>query len=286
MTSFHTRYRAGSDSLADLRIMWIGRDQERFRALCNSAAFKPIADRAYSVDMHPNPCFPGTIIDEASGGRVVADITLLDAFVGQQARGSAQDPASIGCVQSHRRAWWHASARGPNSWWLFVEDDCVVRPNALERLIVVLDYIHRDAEVELVALAGADQPEHQALAVRNSDRVGGDHQLVEIRTIPCGWTRDGRPNPIHVGLGNKMYLLSPAARRRLNASFRVEHCSIERDLWKFLLWRKGPRSEDPRRRVLYASPSSADTPRTMATSTWAADATARTRRWKSRPSSW
>ena len=124
-------------------------------------------------------------------------------------------PASIGSMQSHRRAWWWGRRKNKANWLMICEEDIEPIANAREKVRYIFQHLqkHRGRH-HMVMLAGADNPLMSKKAREYSNPVAESIRLVELRSLPMDksgvhWV------PKHVGLGIKWYLLLPECRDML-----------------------------------------------------------------------
>lgn len=142
-------------------------------------------------------------------------------------------PASVGCTQSHRRAWWWGRRNAKTQWLMVCEEDIEPAANAREKLRFIFKHLHENrGQHVMVMLGGADGPMDSRKAVAHSMNVASAAGLVELRSLPLQQAGKNWVSK-HVGLGAKWYLLSPEGRDFLLHQ-RFKSNSFERCIWEHL----------------------------------------------------
>ena len=245
----------------------ICKEESRFDEWQKQTGVQELKTHMKEVRRLPNPTFPQPDTDHA-GRHVVRDQALLDIFDGKVADWIRYNPATCGAIHSHRNAWLWGEIHTPTEWLMIIEDDITPRGACVDRLLVVLHAIKKNPGVtQMCMLAGSEAPLMVDRQRQHSTSVHNCARLLDVRTYPAHKTENNFVVPLHVGMGLKWYVLSPAARRVL-LRMRVAYRSFERCVWRRIFDEfQGPRRkwQDSNRMtsVLAASPVLASTPESM-----------------------
>ena len=204
--------------MREMRWIWIGRAEETNQTFLHHPEVRKLDTQICEIVKHPCPCFPKTMLDSESGQQRIMEVELGDVFPPEVWKRQISQPASVGALHSHRRAWHVAETYSATAWAMFIEDDINPTANAADRVRLVFDFIQSDlSQYHMVNFVMGASPYMINLAEKYSKRVHKDGRHVEIRTCPMRPTRGNQPLALHVGLGLKWYALSGPARRFLLA---------------------------------------------------------------------
>ena len=252
--------------LPKVRWIWIGRDEDKFLAFLQHPEVKKLDSMICEIVKHPCPCFPRTMLDQESGQQRIMEVELGDVFPAEVWKRQINQPASVGALHSHRRAWHVAETYSASDWAMFIEDDINLTANAADRVKMVFDFIEEEVtshgQYHMVNFVMGASPYMVSLAEKYSKRLHRDGRQIEIRTCPIRQTRWHEQQAIHVGLGLKWYALSGQARRfLLGETMRYEAyelyiMSMLMNGQHFVLpGTSGVPSHRPGNRVLYVTPT-------------------------------
>ena len=210
-----------STMLPKVRWIWIGRDEDKFQVFLQHPGVKKLDSMIREIVKHPCPCFPRTMLDQESGQQRIMEVELGDVFPAEVWKRQINQPASVGALHSHRRAWHVAETYSASDWAMFIEDDINLTANAADRVKMVFDFMEEDisfhGQYHMVNFVMGGSPYMVSLAEKYSKRIHMDGRKIEIRTCPVKQNRWQEPQAVHVGLGLKWYALSGQARRFLLA---------------------------------------------------------------------
>ena len=213
--------------------IYISNSEERFNQWRQDPVVHEIEQAIGQLQLLPNACFPETVQSAKSGQRMVRDVELLDVFRGDAWHTHKYMPASVGCMQSHRRAWFLGDEMSPTAWLMVCEDDIKPSANAVDKLLFTMQMVlENEGKHHLIMLAGGDGPMMSEKARTHSNVVYQSFRLVDLRSLPMT-SSGGYQVPLHIGLGMKWYLISPLARKLL-LQMTWKHASFERAIWSEL----------------------------------------------------
>ena len=66
--------------LPKVRLIWVGRDEEKFQAFLQHPEVKKLDSMIREIVKHPCPCFPRTMLDQESGQQRIMEVELGDVF--------------------------------------------------------------------------------------------------------------------------------------------------------------------------------------------------------------
>jgi len=220
---------SSSDSslLRKIRWLWIGKDDAKLQTFLAHEEVNKLNGAITEIIKHPCPCFPKTMLDEESGQQRIQEVELGDVFAHEVWKRVITQPASVGALHSHRRAWHVAELKSATDWAMFIEDDIKPTANAFDRIKKVFEFFESDdamgRKYHMVNFVTGDSPYMKDLAETYSVSVLKDGRLLEIRTCPMKPSKSEWQLALHVGLGLKWYALSGTARRfLLMQSMQVE----------------------------------------------------------------
>jgi hypothetical protein len=133
-----------STMLSKVRLIWIGRDEEKFQTFLQHAEVKKLDNMIREITKHPCPCFPRTMLDQESGQQRIMEVELGDVFSAEVWKRTINQLASVGALHSHRRAWHVAETYSASDWAMFIEDDINLTANAADRIKMVFDFMEED----------------------------------------------------------------------------------------------------------------------------------------------
>ena len=229
---FHRRYGKHRAELGRMHCLLICDTDEKYAAFLERPGVRDLAANMKSIVRLPNPVFP-QVVDDHSGRPVVMDQHLLDVFGGKIKGWIQYKKATCGAVHSHRNCYLWGEIHCPNEWLMIIEDDVEINPNAVQKLLVLLEAAKIDPMVtNMIMLAGSPVPLHSSRQVQSSSVVHRFAKLLDVRTYPAHWQHKYIV-PLHVGMGLKWYLVSPEGRRAL-LQMKVHFKSFERCVWKHI----------------------------------------------------
>jgi len=117
---------------------------------------------------HLCPCLPKTMLDEESGQQRIQEVELGDVFAHEVWKRVITQPASVGALHSHRRAWHVAELKSATDWAMFIEDDVKPTANAFDRIKRVFEFLETDdgmvTQFHMVNFVIGDSPYMKDLA--------------------------------------------------------------------------------------------------------------------------
>ena len=210
----------GQSLLGNVRWIWIGKDEAKFQSFIENEEVVKLNLAIKQIIKHPCPCFPKTMLDNESGQQRIQEVELGDVFPHEVWKRVITQPASVGALHSHRRAWHVAELQSATDWAMFIEDDIKPTANASDRIKKVFEFLEKEddgvmKQFHMLNFVMGDSPYMKDLAEKYSTSVFKDGRFLEIRTCPMKPPRTEGKMALHVGLGLKWYALSGTARRFL-----------------------------------------------------------------------
>ena len=108
------------------------------------------------------------MLDQESGQQRIQEVELEDVFPHEVWKRVITQPASVGALHSHRRAWRVAELQSATEWAMFIEDDIKPTANASDRIKKVFEFLEADdgmvKQFHMVNFVMGDSPYMRDLA--------------------------------------------------------------------------------------------------------------------------
>ena len=169
-TQMATASGSSSDTsfLRKVRWLWIGRDDAKFQTFLANEEVNKLKGAIKEIIKHLCPCLPKTMLDEESGQQRIQEVELGDVFAHEVWKRVITQPASVGALHSHRRAWHVAELKSATDWAMFIEDDVKPTANAFDRIKRVFEFLETDdgmvTQFHMVNFVIGDSPYMKDLA--------------------------------------------------------------------------------------------------------------------------
>jgi hypothetical protein len=154
--------------LRKVRWLWIGRDDAKFQTFLANEEVNKLKGAIKEIIKHLCPCLPKTMLDEESGQQRIQEVELGDVFAHEVWKRVITQPASVGALHSHRRAWHVAELKSATDWAMFIEDDIKPTANAFDRIKRVFEFLETDdgmvTQFHMVNFVIGDSPYMKDLA--------------------------------------------------------------------------------------------------------------------------